>query len=387
MKHCGREKSLERYLNSACTGLFGLERQTVRDELEANLLERVREFQMTGCSREVALEGALEEFGAASRVSRGMREVYVLPKVLKGGTLAGLLAIGAYLALSSSVALPLSLTYDGPCKENCVWMGQSYVSVNSLERELRAQGVKVTRDAKVLWATFPNGARGRVTVQLNAGGDSSNAIFKRGSDTYTPVIQLLALAYGSKAPVYLSSLTNPTLSMGKVKLSLENAAQPINLSYQMSELVAEWLCKSSKQADGYNPSNPEISLCPDVSATRSSVYTPVYRVKLGKPGTLFAVLLPQTPIPEIDKLRFGLSSHRVQVLETDRDGVLTFRDTRFVTGGTNIGKSAPTLATSAREFANGKSKKALLLELTGRLDFGGQNYKVVSKIPALEAIK
>ena len=382
-----RDDDLQHYLNSACTGLFGLERQTVRGELEANLFERVREFQVMGFAQEVALEKALEEFGAPSSVSRGMREVYIMPKVMKGGALAGLLAMGVYLAVGSSVAGPVNVTYDGPCKENCVWMGQSYVSVNSLERELKAQGVKVTRDAKVLWATFPNGARGRVTVQLNAGGDSSYAIFKRGSDTYTPVNQLLALAYGSKAPVYLSSLTHPTLSMGKVKLSLENAAQPINLSYQMSELVAEWLCKSSKQADGYNPFNPKISLCPDVSATRSGVYTPVYRVKLGKPRTLFAVLLPQTPIPEIGKLRFGISSHRVQVLETDRDGILTFRDTRFVTGGTDIGKFAPTLATSAREFANGKSGKALLLELTGRLDFGGQNYRVVSAIPTLEKLK
>lgn len=91
------DKKLERYLNSACTGLYGLERQTVRDELESNLLERVREFQVMGRNRADALEGALEEFGAPSSVRRGMREVYIMPKVMKGGVLLGVLVMGAYL--------------------------------------------------------------------------------------------------------------------------------------------------------------------------------------------------------------------------------------------------------------------------------------------------
>jgi len=380
----GREKALERYLNSACAGLYGLEWQTVRDELEANLLERVREFQVMGFAREVALEKALEEFGAPSRVSRGMREVYVMPKMMKGGALAGLLAIGAYLALSSSVALPLSLTYDGPCKENCVWMGMSYVSVSSLERELKAQGVQVARDPKTLSATFPNGAKSRINIQLGGDGGSETAIFRRGQEVYIPTYALLRLAHAARTPAYISSVLNPTLSIGKVRLSLENPGAPTGFSSQLSSLVAEWLCNNSNKAYGRNPANAPISVCPVIGVSRPDASAPVHRLALGKPGKMYALLLPQTLNLIMTKLHVKQNTHRLMVLEADANGILTFSDTP---SWEILRTSSLNFATSAREFANGKSKKALLLELTGRLDFGGQNYKLVSKIPPLERLK
>ncbi len=400
MRQGGPEKALERYLNSACSGLFGLERQTVRDELEANLLERVREFQVMGFVREVALERALEEFGAPGRVSRGMREVYVLPNLLKGGAFLGVLALGAYLALSSSVALPLSLTYDGPCRENCAWMGMSYVSVNSLERELHAQGVRVTRDAKVMHATFPNGSSGQVTVQVNGAGRSDDAIFQRNAETYVPVGELLNLAYSAKLPIHLSSLVNPTLTIGGVKLALENKARPINLSYQMSVLVAEWLCSSKNKRYARNPANEKISVCTGLSTWNpANIYIPTFRLRLGKPHALYAVLLPSrssgdlqrllpiAPYPDSKKtIQITQAANLLQVLEADANGVLHIPDPRDFATGTQQNR-LPDFATSAKEFAGGKSGKALLLELSGRLDFGGQNYRVVERVPALEKVK
>jgi len=386
------EKALERYLNSACAGLFGLERQTVRDELESNLLERVREFQVMGCSSDVALSKALEEFGAPSRVSRGMQEVYILPNLVKGGAWLSILAMGAYLALSSSVAGPVNVTYDGPCKADCVWMGQSYVSVNSLERELRAQGVKVTRGKTVMTATFPGGAKGLVNIRPNSGGHSEDAIFKRGADVFAPIEGLFRLAYVSELPTYLSSLKNPILSIGKVKLSLENAEQPINVAYQMSSLVAEWLCNSSSKAYGRNPANEKITLCPELSNFNPKAFFSQYRLALGKPHAIYALLLPLSSEPMLNNSNIVIlqATYQISVLEADANGVLAFPDTRIWMQGLPSEDSALSTAlftTSTREFANGKSKKALLLELSGRLDFGGQNYKVVSKIPPLEELK
>jgi|GEM_PF-2186106 len=144
----GREKALELYLNLACAGLYRLERQTVRDELEANLLERVREFQVMGCSRNVALDKALEEFGAPSSVNRGMREVYIMPKVMKGGALAGLIVVGTYLAISSSSA---NVSYLLRPKEICAQPGYRWKCVESggvwvdMADWLKVSGVKPIR--------------------------------------------------------------------------------------------------------------------------------------------------------------------------------------------------------------------------------------------------
>jgi hypothetical protein len=70
---------LERYLNHACKHIYGIQRQTVRQELKANILHHTRDLQISGLNFEDALELALKEFGSSSAVGSGFFYVHTFP--------------------------------------------------------------------------------------------------------------------------------------------------------------------------------------------------------------------------------------------------------------------------------------------------------------------
>ena len=97
--------------------------QEVWDELEEHLLTRAEQFQALGASPNEALARALAELGSPARVSAGMTQVYLMPKVLiAAGAAALTLSAVLYAAAGGNegpiLSLPVLTTL--PVTPSCV---------------------------------------------------------------------------------------------------------------------------------------------------------------------------------------------------------------------------------------------------------------------------
>jgi hypothetical protein len=67
--------NLEKYLNNATRGIWGKRKLEIQEELEADILERSKKFELNGFSRDQALAKAFEELGSPERLSIGFWEL------------------------------------------------------------------------------------------------------------------------------------------------------------------------------------------------------------------------------------------------------------------------------------------------------------------------
>ena len=81
---------IESYLRSATRGLWGRERSTVREELEAHIQARVAAYCLGGLGEAEAVERTLIELGHPKEVNADMTRLYTLPTQL-GAALQGAL--------------------------------------------------------------------------------------------------------------------------------------------------------------------------------------------------------------------------------------------------------------------------------------------------------
>jgi hypothetical protein len=75
--------NLERYLNNATRGIWGKRKLEIREELESDILERAKKFELNGCSSDQAIRKAILELGDARVVNNGMKGIYIMPTMLK----------------------------------------------------------------------------------------------------------------------------------------------------------------------------------------------------------------------------------------------------------------------------------------------------------------
>ena len=155
-------RALERYLQRATWGLPRARRQELRDELEEHLLTRIHHLMAFGAHPQDALNQALSELGAPERVSAGMTEVYLMPKLLRATALIALPALLTTLALSSAQP-QVGVTYTGPpraCQECAPLPADqrmiAWINMAGLERTLETQGVQVRRGKLETVLNFPD---------------------------------------------------------------------------------------------------------------------------------------------------------------------------------------------------------------------------------------
>ena len=126
-------RTLERYLKQATRGLHGSVKKDVWNELEGDILERVRGSRAFGLSEGEAMKQALKQLGSAQEMSAGMVKTYRLPLVQK--TLIGFSVVGLLMLSFPSNAQPLvSLTHWGESLE---------VSPDELIKSLQNQGLVI----------------------------------------------------------------------------------------------------------------------------------------------------------------------------------------------------------------------------------------------------
>ena len=94
---------LEQYLKNATRGLWGKRKLEVQEELEADILERTRKYEISGLEHHTAILQAIQEFGNARDVNRGMTRLYTMPTILKSSILAT-----AVLLMINSITKPVS---------------------------------------------------------------------------------------------------------------------------------------------------------------------------------------------------------------------------------------------------------------------------------------
>lgn len=129
------KRELERYLWRATRGLYGAARKDVWNELEQDILERVRVSRAFGLSEAQALNRALEQLGDPRVVSAGMAKTYVWPLALKLSVLG---AVGAALLLTLPSAAKSVLSTTTPLS---VQTGAVFVPEDTLLRALEQQGI------------------------------------------------------------------------------------------------------------------------------------------------------------------------------------------------------------------------------------------------------
>ena len=376
----GGEKALERYLNSACTGLYGLERQTVRGELEANLFERVREFQVMGFAREVALEKTFEEFGAPSRVSRGMREVYIMPKIIKGGALAGFLAMGVYLAVGSSVAGPVPISLCMGVRIELA-PGQSSLDCTSLLALLKLEDIRAdfAKQGFTLEADeehFRLVREGQALFDLKW-ANPTEVVKRVDGKNYINLNSLFALddTQYVRVPVRFDRLLDPTLDLGGAKLRPTSALgkNQVDITVPVAWRIAFFLRQAidpKMQSLGYgnavSGSNRSYSFMPERKFNHTLE-------QVGKSGKVYALAW----------IREGMT-----VLSGNKqDRVNAFIETALATadaqGTLKFATTLPRLefTDSLQTFKQALGKKAILLELTGRLDNAAPAFTLVKNPP------
>ena len=262
--------ALERYIRQATRGLYGEKRARVVRELRGNLEGRINEFLAFGDSRERAVERALLEFGAAGVVSRGMREVHVMPILNKWTVAAGMLGIMAFLSLSAT-ASGVKFTLDAPvpvCEHTsvgtlkanpCAIRGTSWLELDSLLEVLKSQGVRVEREAKTGLATqvqlfFPGQTNPVVVKTLNEESAQYPASFEltrfqRSDKLYISTSQFLQALETFPLTLTVSSLKNPKLNIAGVKLELGDRANLVNIQVALER----WVIGRALFSPAYSP--------------------------------------------------------------------------------------------------------------------------------------
>ena len=225
--------ALVMYLRRATWGLPKERAQELWDELEEHVLERADHLCAFGTPYELALRQAVTELGPPAKVSAGMSEVYLMPKLIRAGLIAVISGAMAAFALGGGPQAAVDITYGGPRKlcATCASLPSNqnmvaWLNLDSLQRTLAAQGVKVQQEKKQTVLTFPG-------IPTKAYLPLSEWYAARGQ-RYTPTWSLIWGLIGTNA-ARVSGFDNPVFILGKVALQLGDGSHTLSgyTAYQL----------------------------------------------------------------------------------------------------------------------------------------------------------
>lgn len=237
----GTPAALTAYLRRATWGLPRARQQELWDELEEHVLTSVDHLCALGASPEQALSQALRELGPPARVSAGMTQVYLMPKVILAATASALALSAALYALAGgnegSVTLPV-LT-QRPAKPTCV-RGTVPRNVNVVSRQgnvtcftfndlrpyqgafLNLSAVRDALEAQGGRADFVNGRS--LDFRLPGGRNSRlTPFFTANGQGYISADRLVTVVVGGPTRVTLNNYAAPLVRLGSVQLRFGNS--------------------------------------------------------------------------------------------------------------------------------------------------------------------
>lgn len=249
---------LAAYLRRATWGLGAKRRQELWNELEEHVLERADHLCAFGTPYEHALARAIAELGPPAKVSAGMTEVYLMPKLLISAGAAALAIGAAFFTLAAAgktVSLPVlterpitpacakGTRPTGPAikivsekggvtcytfNDSRVYAG-TYIGLNDLKKAFVANGIQAKVAASGdLEVMYPNGTRRVLTYLFSRNGqgytDAENLITSTAREPVTPELKL-------------SGYNDPTIMFGSLSLRLGTKATPVNSVKFYADLV------------------------------------------------------------------------------------------------------------------------------------------------------
>lgn len=231
----GTPPALAAYLRRATWGLPPQRQQELWDELEDHVLTRADQLSVLGSPPEQALSQALRELGPPTRVSAGMTQVYLMPKLILAASAAALALSAALYALAGGAeggVTTLPIVTQRPAKPTCVrgtvpqnvtvvsrqgnvtcftyndprvYRGV-YLPLKAVQGALSARGFQAAvQPGAVLAFRLPEA--GRVVVNGFTGPDGQ---------PYVSAAQLVGAA--SAAPLTLSGFAAPVVTLAGVPL-------------------------------------------------------------------------------------------------------------------------------------------------------------------------
>ena len=213
------KRDLERDLKRATRGLYGAARKDVWNELEQDILERVRVSRAFGLSETQALSRALEQLGDPQEVSAGMASTYHFPVVFKGLALT-LIAGTALFTFSSSAQQILKIGDSG------FGLPGTSLTLKKLELKsaLEAEGLKISpgKIDKQLGVevgstlTLPNGKRVLIPLQYTR-------IPTTEENPSVPLYSVLSQIRSAGYPIEISGWNKLRVTSSLFKLTLEPA--------------------------------------------------------------------------------------------------------------------------------------------------------------------
>lgn len=301
--------ALAAYLRRATWGLPPQRQQELWDELEDHVLTRADGLCLSGLSPSEALSQALRELGPPTRVSAGMTQVYLMPKLILAASAAALALSAALYALAGGggTLLTLPALDRQPAKPSCVrgtvpsqehvtivsqkggvtcytsknsWVyAGAYIGLDDLQKALEARG---------LTASFqPSGA-----LDIRFPGGTRHVLFPRFQQTgqgYVDASYLIMKTIGE--PVRLTGYDNPRLALGDLRLQLGSQAQPVSGVDFYGGLVPPLIgaLTSPKLEEGWSASFATINrrASSNITLPRHSIQTKL------KPGEVVMLLTKQ----------------------------------------------------------------------------------------------
>lgn len=361
----GTPATLTAYLRRATWGLPKARQQELWDELEEHVLTRVDHLCALGAPPQEALAQALRELGPSTRVTAGMTQVYLMPKLLLSAGVAALALSAALYALAGgggerTVVLPVLLSRP-PGVPICIiepsakgtstkTIGQAsntacsvpkdpnlykgvFVSLGNLAKILEATGVSAdVLDYGPLEVHYPSGTQMLV-----------NPEFQQGGQGYMGAASILLIALGEvpTTALQLKGYDGPLMTVGNLNLQLGSTAQPLKgvdfygalLPVLVNMVIRERLVEGQPvTVGGINRRQAVAGSSRRLSTNGTSFISGRHKVQTGlKPGEV--VMLVTEP-----KAEWG--QYLADVAPVNPDGTATFYEQqprlRFVVSPTQL---------------------------------------------------
>ena len=249
---------LEKFLRQASRGLWGIQRQTVRRELESHVRHRAQRYEISGSSQNEAIKLAIADLGEPREISAGLKGVYSMPTTVRAGVLTAALATFVFTGAQLSTAQVTGTTkFPTPaCLEQgreSFKLGQNFmpcqsgfsISLESLQAVLIPLGVKFEHskleDATVI--RFPEGNSATlfndtVAPQKDINGTDVTIPI---SKNYVPLYSFFKQLRDTALPITIQGWDNPRIAVGQTVFSLGSSSKVVEGATVYPDLLLEQL--------------------------------------------------------------------------------------------------------------------------------------------------
>jgi hypothetical protein len=331
---------LEQFLRRASRGLWGRERQTVRQELESHIRHRAQRYEVDGSSQNDAIKLAIADLGEAREISAGMKGVYSVPTTIRAGVLTAAFATFVFMGVQLSTAQVTGTTkvLTPACLEKqqtsfqiekkefpCEW-GSFSINFESLKAVLKPLGVQFQVGDSSATIRWPEGA---ISLMDTAMVTNKIVFDVNGKYVAPPSIKGYVSSYtffdalrDSGLPVHIDGWDNPEITVGKTKFTLGSNSEITAGSSIYPSLFSSRLDLTFWFWPKEEPLVTETAQEPFFQNNQPSRFTHTIQTKL-EPGSVALVISRETSTKTTGTYNY-LKHNRVFINPVQSDGSIEY---------------------------------------------------------------